>query len=124
MSHTVTITRLPNEESDDYEYTFGGTHGADCAVLWECKRKACRAMNPEYEPFDERLRHGKTHYYRDGMWCCESDDCALRYVFECVTEEETFDGVALGTYPIVIEWDDGWWIEVQDKHPITDGSEA
>ena len=30
MTHTVTLTRLPDEESDDYEYQFGGTHGGDC----------------------------------------------------------------------------------------------
>lgn len=79
MSHTVTITRLPDEESDDYEYEFGGTHGFDCEVLHACKRKACQAMNPEYAPFDERVRHGKLHTHRDGDWLVESDDCALGY---------------------------------------------
>lgn len=115
MSHTVTITSLPDETTDDYGYEFGGTHGADCQTLTPCKRKACQAMNPDYEPGHERTRHGKDHYYRDGDWFVESDVCALRYVFESYSDVEYFDGVALGTYPIIIDWeDDRWWFEVQN----------
>lgn len=113
MSHTVTITRLPDDESDDYEYTFGGEHGYDCQTLIECNRKACQAMNPNYG--DERVRHGRDHVYRDGMWLAQSDQCALRYVFEGMTEDETFAGCQVGvTYPVRIEWEDeSWWLEVQ-----------
>lgn len=120
MSHTVTITRLPDEESDDYEYEFGGTHGWDCAVLQRCKRKACQAMNPAYG--DERVRHGREHTHRDGDWLVESDECALHYVFEQVGPIETFQGLDLGTYPVRIEWDDDWWLEVQN--PTTNGAES
>lgn len=119
MSHTVTITRLPNEESDDYEYTFGGGHDHRCEVYVECRRKACHAMNPDYG--DERVRHGKRHFHRDGYWVAESDQCALRYVFEGRSPEETFEGLALGTYPVSIEWEDSWWLEVQS--PASAGSE-
>lgn len=112
MSHTVTISRLPDGESDDYEFEFGGGHGHDCQVLVECKRKACQAMHPDYG--DERVRHGRDHFYRDGMWLAVSDLCALRFAFEGRSKEETFDGIALGTYPIRIEWEDeSWWVEVQ-----------
>lgn len=114
MSHNVTITRLPDDEHDDYEYTFGGDHGSDCGVWVACKRKACQAMNPEYEPYDERVRHGKEHFHRDGDWLVESDQCALRYVFEWSTEWDAFNGIEVGTYPIRIEWEDTWWIEVQE----------
>lgn len=116
MSHTVTITKLPDEESDDYEYTFGGTHGPDCEVYVECERKACQAMNPDREPYDERFRHGKRHFHRDGDWLVESDICALGYVFEYTGDIETFEeaGVTLGTYPVRVEWEDTWWLEVQD----------
>jgi hypothetical protein len=121
MSHTVTITKLPDEESDDYESTFGGEHGYDCQVLILCKRKACQAMNPDYS--DERVRHGREHLYRDGDWLAVSDQCALRYVFETVTEYETFEGLGVGTYPVRVEWEDEtWWIEVQSFHPIGDAS--
>lgn len=124
MSHTVTITKLPDDESDDYEFAFDGEHGTDCQVFVECKRKACQAMHPGYG--DERVRHGKYHFYRDGDWLVESDICALRYVFEYVTEDETFEGLSVGSYPIRIEWDNSWWVEVQDKHPIpvSAGTEA
>lgn len=115
--HTVTLTRLPDETSDDFEYTFGGTHGSDCQTFNRCKRKSCHAMNPDYG--DERVRHGKDHFHRDGEWLVESGECALRYVFESRTDWETFDGVSLGTYPIRVEWeDDVWWIEVQDQNPV------
>jgi hypothetical protein len=124
MSHTVTITRLPDDESDDYEYTFGGSHGSDCEVYVECKRKACRAMNPEREPLDERIRHGRRHFHRDGDWLVESDKCALRYVFEWVTEAETFEGLELGTYPVRVEREDSWWLEVQDPVHVDGSSDA
>lgn len=113
MSHTVTITKLPDETSDDYEYEFGGTHGPDCAVWVECKRARCRAMDPDHFPGDERVRHGKEHVYRDGDWLVKSDICALCYVFEYIGENETFDGLALGTYPTYVNWEDSWWLEVQ-----------
>jgi hypothetical protein len=109
MSHTVTITKLPDEES--------GEHGPSCSVYVECKRKACQAMNPDCEPGDERFRHGKEHFYRDGDWLVESDLCSLRYVFEYTTAAETFDGVAVGTYPVLIQWEDTWWLEVL-HHPV------
>lgn len=118
MSHTVTITRLPDEDSDDYEYTFGGEHGGDCEVYVECARKACQAMNPDYAPHDERFRHGKRHIHLDVGWCAETDICALRYVFEGCTEGETFEGIEVGTYPIRIEFEDGsFWVEVQNPKP-------
>ncbi|MFF9565748.1 hypothetical protein ACF1AJ_20535 [Leifsonia sp. NPDC014704] len=120
MTHTVTITKLPDEESDDYEYTFGGGHGFDCAVLTLCKRAACQAMNPDYG--DERVRHGREHFYRDGDWLVESDLCALRFVFEDRTEEETFAGLDLGTYPVRVEWEDeSWWLEPQGASTAGEG---
>jgi hypothetical protein len=115
MTHTVTLTRLPDEGSDDYEYTFGGEHDGNCESGRECMRKACSAMNPDYG--DERLRHGKHHWHADGTWWVY-DSCALRYVFETVTEEETFDGIPLGTYPLHVEWDGEYWhVEVQYSEP-------
>ncbi|WP_420114528.1 hypothetical protein [Pseudactinotalea sp.] len=115
MSHTVTITSLPDETTDDYGYEFGGTHGADCMVGKRCERWACQTMNPEYET--ERIRHGLEHWWNwdNREWIVhDTDDCALGYAFEYRTEEETFDGLDLGTYPVSIEWEDTWWIEVQN----------
>lgn len=112
MTHTVTLTRLPDETSDDYEYTFSGTHGHDCQTFNRCKRKACQAMNPNYG--DERVRHGKEHFHRDGDWLVESGECGLRFAFESRGDDETFDGIPVGTYPVIVCWeDDEWWIEVQ-----------
>lgn len=114
MAHTVTITRLPDEGSDDYEYEFGGTHGSDCEVYNPCKRKACQAMDPWHTAGDERVRHGRHHFHRDGEWLVESTECALRFVFEQYGDIETFDGLDLGTYLVCVRWeDDLWWMEVQ-----------
>ena len=116
MSHTVTITRLPDEERDDYDYEFGGTHGSDCQVFNRCKQAACQAMDPYHEAGDERTRHGRYHFYRDGEWLVESDECALRFVFESRGDDETFGGLTLGTYPVIVCWEDeDWWIEVQES---------
>ena len=126
MSHTVTITRLPDDESDDYEYTFGGTHGADCMVGKRCPRKACQAMNHEHDAGTERSRHGLEHWWNwdNREWIVhDTTDCALGYVFEYRTDIETFDGLGLGTYPVRIEWEDSWWLEVQYPHVKQEGAE-
>ena len=124
MSHTVTITRLPDDESDDYEYTFGGTHGSDCMVGNRCERWACQTMNPDYET--ERTRHGVTHWwnYDNREWIVhDAEDCALGYVFEQYGDIETFDGLGLGTYPVRIEWEDCWWLEVQNPPVKQEGAD-
>lgn len=110
MSHTITITRVPDEVSDDFEYEFGGTHGHDCGVLVRCARKACQAMNPDYG--DERVRHGREHFFRDGDWLVESDRCALRYVFEAEFPWSQFERAGLGTHPVEIEWEDDWYLSI------------
>lgn len=116
MPHTVTLTRLPDEDSDDFEYEWGGSHGSDCQVLMPCRLKRCEGLKRDYDYGHERLAHGVEHEYRDGDWLVLSDICALRYVFEYVTEWETFDGIPLGTYPVFIDWDgDDWHAEVQYK---------
>lgn len=116
MSHTVTITRLPEDESDDYEYTFGGTCDHTCMVGKRCEQESCQAMDHDEEA--ERVAHGLDHWWNwdNREWIVhDTTDCALGYAFEIVTEDETFGGVGLGTFPVHIEWEDGWWIEVQ--HP-------
>lgn len=124
MSHTVTITRLPDDESDDYEYEFGGTHGADCMVGKRCARKACQAMNPNYET--ERTRHGLEHWWNgdNREWIVhDTKACALDHVFEQFGPVETFDGLGLGTYPVRVEWEDDWWIEVQNPPVKQEGAD-
>ena len=73
MSHTITITRLPDETQDDAEYVVGGSCDSKCTIWWECRRKACSAMDPEHAAGDERVRHGKVHRHIWGVgWCVES----------------------------------------------------
>lgn len=119
MSHTVTITRLPNEESDDYIYEFGGTCDGSCMVGKRCERESCQAMDSDEET--ERTEHGLEHWWNwdNREWIVhDTEDCALGHVFEHVTEDETFDGVGLGTFPVHIEWEDFWSLEVQSDVEI------
>lgn len=113
MSHNVTITRLPDETTDDYEYEFGGTHGSDCEVWVPCRRHRCQGLKRDYVWGDERTAHGVLHEYRGGEWFVESDICALRFVFESATDDEHFGGLDVGTYSVSIDWDgDAWLMQV------------
>ena len=113
MSHTITITRLPDETQDDAEYVIGGSCDSKCTVWWECRRKACSAMDPEHAAGDERVRHGKVHRHIWGVgWCVESTDCGEQFAYDLSMQADA--APALGTYPLFIEWDgDGWdsWID-------------
>ena len=115
MSHTVTITKLPSEGSDDYEYTFGGTHDGSCMVGKRCDRWACQTMNHEFET--ERMRHGLEHWWNwdNREWIVhDTEACALDHVFEYIGDIETFEeaDVTLGTYTVEIRWEDTWWLEI------------
>lgn len=109
MAHTITITRLPSEESDDYEYVFGGTHDRSCMSGVACKRKACQAMSPDYDT--ERVRHGRDHWHLDGTWWVEDTErCGLNYVFEHESYDDQMERAGLGTHTVDVEWDGDWWL--------------
>jgi hypothetical protein len=116
MSHTITVTRTPDESSDDYEYEFGGTHGYDCEVFTECCKVWHRhpSEDTKYECFGDdewSTKRAGPHKMIDGVWMIEqTDGCALRYVFESQTVEETLEGVKSGeTRAVTAEWDGGRW---------------
>lgn len=119
MSHTITITRLPDETQDDAEYVVGGSCDSKCTIWWECRRKACSAMDPEHAAGDERVRHGKVHRHIWGVgWCVESTDCGEQFAYDLSMQADA--APALGTYPLSIEWDgDGWdsWIDYENPQP-------
>lgn len=119
MSHNVSITSLPDDTTDDYEYKFGGTHGRDCEVWVPCNLSRCQGLKRDYEWGDERTAHGVLHEYRGGEWLIESDTCALSYVFESATEDEHFGGLGIGTYPVSIDWDgDDWLMQVHESNEL------
>lgn len=113
MAHTVTITRLPDETSDDYEYTFAGECDGTCMVGKRCPSAECQAVEHDE---DDLHAHGQYHWwnYDNAEWIVhDTEDCALHHAFEMVTEDETFEGLTLGTYPVLVMWEDSWWLEVQ-----------
>lgn len=119
MAHTITITRLPDEDSDDYEYEFGGEHDHTCMVGEACGRKACQVMDPDRGT--ERTRHGREHWYADGTWWVErTRGCALDHVFELEYPDAKLAQAGLGTYPVEIDWDgDQWWLTVLHDRAVT-----
>lgn len=107
MSHTITIKRLPDETSDDAEYTIGGECDRRCGVWRECKRKACQSMNVDYPPFDERYRHEAEHQHIENAWMVETGECGLQFADNVGHEAERAG--ELGTFDLNVEWDGGGW---------------
>ena len=108
MSHTITITRLPDETSDDVEYTVGGTCEPGCRIWRECKRKACRALSADFDVPTERTRHGVEHQLIGGVgWAVETNTCGVTYAYYLTLDAER-EG-KLGTFPLEISWDGDFW---------------
>jgi|GEM_PF-5058286 len=119
MSHTVTITKLPDEASDDTEFEFGGTHDANCEFYFECRKDWHRhPKSPEdFEDGWSTKRAPEMHMYLDGLWMVPVDQdirCALSLVFEGWSVEDSLSGIALGeTRDVSCVWDgEGWELEV------------
>ena len=111
MSHTIEITRLADETSDDVEYEISGTCDQSCKVWRGCGRKACQRMNPDYAPFDERHRHGVEHQQIDGEWMVETNECALQFAYDLASNAG--DAPACGVYSLHVDWNgDAWLTEV------------
>ena len=111
MSHTVTITRLPDEQSDDVEYTIGGEHDAHCETYRECDKAWHRHPKNADIVGDEwgNDRVGE-HRYIEGMWMThEPNGCGLNYAFEEYTDDDLIEA-GLGTHDVTVTWDGDWWI--------------
>jgi hypothetical protein len=119
MSHTIIVTRMPDETSDDVEFTIGGEHGHDCEVLTPCKRARCRGLRRDYDYGDERTAHGVFHEFRDGEWLVTNKRlCGLNYAFgDDMTWNEQIERAGLGTHPVTVEWDGDWWLMIVATEP-------
>ena len=107
MSHTITVTRLPDETSDDVEYTIGGTHDRSCSVWGECEERHPRATLDELQD-GEAIWHDAEHLLVSGVgWCVLTTECGLDYAYDLGLEVEALTG--LGTYELDADWTgDGW----------------
>lgn len=114
MSHTITITRLPDDENDDAEYAIDGPCDSDCRVWRECPRATCQRMSSEYPPFEERYRHGVEHKRIDGVWMVDMNECGLDHAYHLNLAADEMG--ELGTYALQVDWDgDEWCALIGDK---------
>lgn len=109
MSHTLTITKVPDEVDDDYEYTISGEHEDDCAVWFECDRMDCPTKSEDFDdPAGEGVWHGEDHIAFDDVWATKSTQCAIDYRNDRMIEQ--LDGREVGTYDVEVGyWGDGEW---------------
>jgi hypothetical protein len=107
MMHTATVTRIfmdPEADSDDAEYTIGGTHDRSCSVWYPCKAEGCQAD-------DEGEFHGVEHLLVGGggeEFCVESNECGLDYSGEYESIE--WQMKSTGIYDIKVDWDGDHWL--------------
>ena len=121
MSHTVTITRVPDDESDDTEYEFGGTHDSNCETFRECRKTWHRHPTGDHDSEWGTKRAGP-HQFIDGTWMVPDGACALHYVFENEGPSEALGGIDVGeTRNVDTEWDgDSWALVVLGLVPTLD----
>ena len=113
MSHTVTVTKLPDEQSDDVEYTISGEHDDQCEMWIECFKSWHRHPRNDYGQYggyDEwsTKRVPVVHQWIDGSWMVPSSDCSFRYAFENDNPDRQMTD--LGIYDARVDWVDDWWI--------------
>lgn len=118
MSHTITITRLPDDERDDAEYTIGGSCDQWCTVWRECDEKHPAPTDDEIAS-GEATWHGVEHMsILDIGWSVQTTECGLDYAYDLGLEADRVE--ALGAYVLDVEWDgDGWQACIGD--PVEGG---
>ena len=110
-NHTITVTAVPNDESDDLEFTIDHCPGGQCTVWWECR--ACAEYKPTEDEVDEGeyVRHGEEHQLIDGYWMTQSEQCALGATDSGADgARDVAEEAGLGTHQVRIDyWGDGHW---------------
>jgi hypothetical protein len=105
--HTITITRLPDDENDDTAYVIGGEHDSTCQVWRECDGEHPDAECTPEERSGDMILHGIRHRLIDHMWCHWTDECAVDHCTELGLEAD--EKGELGTFVLDIEWDDDFY---------------
>ena len=120
--HVITVTRVPDEHSDDVEFTVDHCPGDTCSVWWECTTPCAGHQPTEAETEDGwHENHGVRHQLIEGRWMTESQTCAL------TGTDSGNDGASsaaekagLGTHRLSIDyWGDGIW-DVELVSPETE----
>lgn len=105
MTHTITVTKLPDDVNDDVEFEIGGTHGYDCETMRYCERKTCKDRDHD----GEFNAHGKVHYPGEYGWLVypAKPKCGLDFCDDIHFAVENFN--KLGTFHLDIDFDGDYW---------------
>lgn len=108
MSHTITITRLPDEHFDDVEYTIGGDHDYQCEFYKPCEKAWHRHPKSNEIVGDEwgNSRIGY-HAYLEDQWMVPDNGCAMQFTY-CLNEHVRDFG-QIGTFALDLVWEDYEW---------------
>jgi hypothetical protein len=127
MSHTVTVTKLPDMDDENLEYEVGGEHDSQCEFYRPCHKDWHRHPKNESELMEtwSTKRVPEVHAWLDGEWMTLAHgECAVAFCYEL--DNSLRDWVyAPGTYPLKIEWDgDCWEAYAVVPEPDDSGSET
>lgn len=116
MSHTITITEMPNDDVDDHEWEIGGTCDRYCR-LWG---PAEGGPGKEANTADDQIIDGVRWSWIEGEWMHQIDFCAFDEQADSISEALVDLGDAVhigGTYKIDGDYEgDGCWIFNIDPH--------
>lgn len=116
MTHTIVVTEAPGEDRDDPVFTIEGECDFSCEVWWECRKNWHRhPKNPD--DYDEwaTKRVPEVHQWLDGGWCVRNVKACGAW--EAFAQENYDDQLTkVGTYSVVVHWDDWWWLELALVH--------
>lgn len=126
MSHTITVTKLADDDSDDYGWTLNGTHDQNCEAWWECDKAWHRHPLDNSNVGDEwgNKRVGE-HMYIDGLWCVQRG-CGYTYADHGDMEYDlAARNPKIGDeFELIFEWDEAWYITLGPQVEVSRDSQT
>lgn len=110
MSHTITITKLPDDVDDDIHYKIGGTCDGRCEFYRPCTKLWHRHPKNEWGDMDDEWGNSRVgpHMWLEGEWMKVAEgECAVQFA-DCIGEHAEDNG-QLGTFALALEWDGDSW---------------
>lgn len=132
--HTLHITKVADNESDDVEWTIAcDGRPTSCEVWYECRVDGCMIPGPYDREADDPedgmgtvTRHGVEHQYIEGVWMTASGRCATldAALSDAVLSDAVWEIAAnqgVGDWPVLVDYvGDGCWCLID----LTDEPEA
>lgn len=129
MTHTITVTAVPTQDSDDYEWSEGGSCDSRCTAYWFCGNVSHRHPSAEYGYLNgdwSTKRTPQPHRFIDGQWMIETKStCGYQEsdhgdIFFDLTKIKPQIG---DTFGIDVDWDGDFWRVAVEPQPMRDGRE-